>query len=196
MKAGKYRIIIGLAVVALLTTFSLPAAAGGNASPNTPKATAEDCFAEFETGTGADISCAWPVVLSVEERAELKKASREYLEDVSCQVTVKIARKMVSDALVAKDLVFEAPPQPVTCDLKTYKGVRKISATFAPRVVFKNGEAVEGTPGLGNVTGVTKVLSWPVVQFVNRWPGVKRDMVKIINAYRAHHAKKLSAGTR
>jgi hypothetical protein len=164
----------------ILTLVVVPTAGAGKSAG----ATIDDCFAELEQGTGEDIRCAWPVSLSDGERKDLKKASREYLEDVSCKVEIKIKRADVNQALTAADLVFESPPQPMSCDVTTYKGVTKISATFAPRVVFKGGQAVEGTPGLGNVTGVSKVLSWPVVQFVNRWPSVKRDMVKIINVMR------------
>lgn len=178
-------VLLGIAAVMFGAAWGVTGASAGD----TVKTTANDCFAELENGTGEEIVCAWPVSLSETERNDLKKASRAYLENVSCQVEIKIKRAMVDAALTAADLVFEAPPQPVACDLTTYKGVTKITATFAPRVVFKGGSAIEGTPGLGNVTGVSKVLSWPVVQFVNRWPSVKRDMVKIVNAYRAHHAK-------
>ena len=45
--------------------------------------------------------------------------------------------------------------------------------------------ATFATPGLGNVTGVNRYLSWPVVQYVNYSPGIRRDMIAIINAYRS-----------
>lgn len=70
----------------------------------------------------------------------------------------------------------------------TRKSVIPLTATFAPHVVFKAGETVDATPGLANVEGVNSYLAWPVVQYVNRSYGIRRDMLAIINAYRAHIA--------
>ena len=68
-----------------------------------------------------------------------------------------------------------------------------MTATFAPEATFKNGVAVSATPGLGNVKGIKRVVSWPVVQFVNRWPSVRAGMLTIINAYKKHKDAKSPA---
>jgi hypothetical protein len=150
----------------------------------------KDCFEELERGTSAEFVCTYPVALAEQERKDLKRITREYLQDVTCQVSVRIDRGMVERAVQDTDYVFEAPPQPVTCDVKTSKSNIHISATFAPRVTFKNGQAVEGTPGLENIQGVTRILSWPVKQYVNRAPHVRNTMVQIVNAYRKYWAEK------
>ena len=57
--------------------------------------------------------------------------------------------------------------------------------TFAPQATFKDGIAVTATPGLANVEGVNRYLAWPVVQYVNYAPGIRREMAAIIDVYRA-----------
>ncbi len=148
-----------------------------------------DCYAEFETGRGAEIACRVPLTLSEEERAELEAGSRGYVTDLTCTLTIRIDRALVEEAIMAADMAFESPEQPVACTIATPKRTWDITGTFAPKILIKNDEAVEATPGLGNVLGVTRVLSWPVVQFVNRWPSVRSGMLQVVNAYRAHRRK-------
>ncbi len=161
-----------------------PASAGAPAS-----ALSEDCFAEVETGTGSDIACLFQLQPSAAERAELEAGSRGYVKDFACRMTVRIARAEIDKALAAADYSFKSPEQPVVCTITTYKSTFDVTGTFAPEVVFKNGVAVSATPGLGNVKGITRVISWPIVQFVNRWPSVRDGMLTIVNAYRAHKSK-------
>lgn len=125
---------------------------------------------------------------SPEERAELDAGSRGYVRDFDCRLTVRIARALIDQALAANDFSFQSPEQPVVCTITTTKNTFDVTATFAPEVVFKNGVAVSATPGLANVKGVSRVISWPVVQFVNRWPSVREGMLTIVNAYRTHRA--------
>ena len=171
-------------------------AAAGPALAGAPAAALpEDCLKELDSGTEEEIACQFPMRLSPEEKAELEKGSRGYVKDVSCTLTVRIARAAIDTAVSAAEHVFQSPEQPVVCTVTTHKSTFDITGTFAPSVVFKNDVAVEATPGLGNVKGVTRVLSWPVVQFVNRWPSVRAGMLQVVNAYRAHARKKKAAKT-
>lgn len=149
-----------------------------------------DCFEELENGIRPEIACVFPLRLSDTEQAELEAGSRGYVKNVACTLTIRIPRKEVEFAIAARDHIFQSPEQPVTCTVTTHKSNFDITATFAPRVVFKNDTAVEATPGLGNVEGVTRVLSWPVVQFVNRWPSIRTGLLQVVNAYRTHARKK------
>jgi hypothetical protein len=160
------------------------------APPAAPATSSKDCFEELETGTSAEFTCTYPVALADQERADLKRITREYLQDVTCSVEVNINRGLVERAVGDRNFVFESPPQPVVCDVKTKSSNMHITATFAPKVTFKDGQAVEGTPGLDNIKGVTRILSWPVKQYVNRAPHVRNTMLQIINAYRKHRASK------
>jgi hypothetical protein len=190
-----------VAVVGLLALFdpdaamaAQPGAAPSPAPSAAPSlALSDDCFAEVETGTGPDIACLFPMRPSPAERADLEKGSRGYVKDFSCRLTVRIARAEIDKALAATDYVFKSPEQPVVCTITTHKSTFDVTGTFAPEVTFKNGAAISATPGLGNVQGITRVISWPVVQFVNRWPSVRDGMVQIINAYKAHKLGKAGA---
>ncbi|MCU0953593.1 MAG: hypothetical protein MUC37_03035 [Hyphomicrobium sp.] len=170
-------------MLAMLTAPTARAAGG------TPATLPEDCFAEVESGTGPDIACLFPLQPSPAERAELEAGSRGYVKDFNCRLTVRIARAEIDKALAAVDYVFKSPEQPVVCTITTYKSTFDVTGTFAPEVTFKNGQAVSATPGLGNVTGISRVISWPVVQFVNRWPSVREGMLTIINAYKKNKGR-------
>jgi hypothetical protein len=172
---------------AILVVTIQPAASDAGAPPSPPLS--EDCFSELTTGTGTEIACLFPLSLSEQERADLKAASRGYVENVTCTLTVRIARAQVDQAIAKADHIFQSPDQPVTCSVSTPKSTFDITGSFAPRVVFKSDKATEATPGLGNVTGVSRVISWPIVQFVNRWPSIRSGMLQIVNAYRDHARK-------
>ncbi len=156
-----------------------------------------DCVAEIERGRGPVIVCEFPTRLTDEERRDLKGLTRDMVQDVRCVVSIRIERAQVEAALAAPDLVFEAPPQPVACEVDTADTVYPITATFAPRVVFQGGDAVQATPGLAQVAGVPGYLAWPVVQYVNRSGSISDGMLRIINGYRAHYeARRIMAGRR
>jgi hypothetical protein len=176
-------------IVCAVCSAALGSGVAAAQSKDPAPALSEDCFAEVETGTGPEITCLFPLQPSAEERAELEKGSRGYVRDFKCRLTVRIPRAEIDKALAAVDYNFKSPEQPVVCTITTYKSTFDVTATFAPEVTFKNGEAVSATPGLGNVKGITRVISWPVVQFVNRWPSVREGMLTIVNAYKARKGK-------
>lgn len=147
------------------------------------------CLEELGKSAKDDISCDYVTLLTDEERADLTRLTRGVLQDASCRVAVRIARDVVAPALSGRDYVFESPPQQVSCEIKTSRGAVPLTGVFAPRVVFKDGKAVEASPGLGNVAGVSGYLSWPAVQYVNHAPGIRREMLATINAYRSRIAR-------
>jgi hypothetical protein len=153
----------------------------------------EDCFEELENGRGAEIACSFPLRLTEQERTDLRNVTRQYLQDLTCSMTIRIDRAKVDEAIRARDHTFQSPEQPVTCHVTTKGSAFDVTATFAPQVVFKNDTAVYATPGLGNVKGVSRVLSWPVMLYVNRGPGMRSSLLQIVNAYRTH-ARQRSAG--
>jgi hypothetical protein len=180
----------GLAAVLLIAAMTGDT---GPALKPPPPSLSEDCFAEIETGTAPEIACLFPISPSPQEREELEKGSRGYVKDFTCRLTVRISRAEIDKALTATDYVFTSPEQPVVCTITTYKSTFDVTATFAPEATFKNGVAVSTTPGLGNVKGISRIVSWPVVQFVNRWPSAREGMLTIINAYKQHKNAKSPA---
>lgn len=157
---------------------------------------APDCFSSLRKTQGARLVCEHRAWMTDEERADLTKLTRGYLLDAKCSVSVNIERALIDEGLAASDRTFDLPPQPVVCALETSGGPMTISGTFAPKVVFKEGFAVDATPGLGNVTGVNSYLAWPVVAYVNSAARIKGEMAAMINAFRAALNKRQQASVR
>lgn len=159
-----------------------PAAAGETAAPN------PDCFDEFLNAKGTDIVCTFPTRMSADEKVEVEKVTRGYLKDASCDVAIKMPRRLLADALAATgDHVFEAPAQKSHCEVVTLKATFPVEMTFAPKVVFKDGIAIEATPNLDNVTGVPKALWWPVAYWVNSSNMIEETTLKIVNAVKRRY---------
>ncbi|MEZ5926750.1 MAG: hypothetical protein R3D57_20475 [Hyphomicrobiaceae bacterium] len=170
-----------LATAALLAS-AVPALAGE------PSATEPDCFEQFLTGTEAEIACVFPTRMSAEELAEVRKVTKGLLWDARCEVQIRLPRKLIADALSASgDHVFEAPAQKSHCEVVTAKATLPVDMTFAPKVTFKDGLAIEATPNLGNVTGVPKVLWWPVAYWVNSSGMIEETTLKIVNAVKRRY---------
>jgi len=167
-----------------LIAFSIvmPAAAAG---PRAEPPLERNCFYQLLEATGAKIDCEHPAWLTEEEKADLTKLTRGYLLDASCTIKIAIERAKVDAALVGSDLTFESPPQPMTCVLMTSSGEMTIGGTFAPKVVFKDGTAIQATPGLAGITGINTYLAWPVVHYINNAERIGNPMKLMINAYRA-----------
>ena len=142
-----------------------------------------DCFQELTRGRDAEIACVFPVRMTDEELASVRKATHDLLRDARCAMTIRIPRRLIDDAVRAHDHVFQAPAQPVTCDVVTSKSTLPITFTFAPRVEFKDGQAVGASPIMADVTGVSRVLSWPVVTYVNHSRDIRDGMIQVVNAY-------------
>ena len=155
-----------------------------------PEGSLGRCLTALADTSTADVACTYEAVLTVDERRDMQRITRGLLVDAGCVVAVRVARDKLASAL-ARDAntTFEAPTQPVTCEIKTSRGDLHLKGTFAPKVVFKDGTAVSATPGLASVEGVNSALAWPVVQYVNRSPGIGRQMIEIINAYRGRFVR-------
>jgi hypothetical protein len=173
---------VALLGVAATPGFSAPQS-GGTSS----------CFAQLGRSGNPKLECDHRAWLTPQEQADLAKLTRGYLKDAQCNVKVSLERAVIDAAVAASDLEFQAPPQPVTCEIATSSGSLPVSATFAPRVVFKDGFAVSASPGLANVTGVNSYLAWPVVEYVNRSATIGEEMVRMINAYRGKLGKQHAA---
>jgi len=152
-------------------------------SEDVPSDLKRDCFWQLAEGTSDRIECTFPAIMTPQERNEVRRLTRNLLQDAHCSVEVSVERALIDEAMTKLSHVFEAPAQPVTCEVHTKKSVFPISSTFAPRVVFKDGAAVEATPGMGKVVGVSPVLGWPVRVWVNRSDLIEDGMLQVINAY-------------
>ena len=181
----------------LLVTLLMPSLASA-------ATTMGDCFADLERGTSTHIVCNFPLKPSPGERAEMEKQTSGYLKNVTCTVAIRIERALIAAAIAAQEHQFEAPPQPVACDVTmpgksgaeaTPDHIIPITGTFAPKVTIKDGLAVQATPGLADVKGVSRIISVPVVAYINRAGFMRDGMLKIVNAWMTHmRAAKTKAG--
>ncbi len=186
MLAHSHRIALPVALLLTVAPFAgRPAVAAG--------ANDRDCFHQLEKGRGPELVCEFPTKLTDDERRDLRSVSRDLVQDAICVVSIRIDRRLVEEALAADDIVFEAPPQAVRCEITTRESMVPVTASFAPRVVITGGEAVEASPGLGQVAGVSSVLAWPVVQYVNRAGNIQDGMLAVINAYRTLSSRRREA---
>lgn len=148
------------------------------------------CFRDLVKGRGAEIICELPLRPNDAETAELQRQSRGLLKAATCKVSIRIERAQIAAAIANPDHVFTAPPQPVSCDVTTAGRTGDmqlpISATFAPQVTIKDGKAIDATPGLDNIQGVPRPISWPVQYWVNSGSYVKGQMLQIVNAWLDH----------
>ena len=155
-----------------------------------PAASMNDCFADLERGKSTEIACEFPLKPSPSERAEMEKQTQGYLKDATCVVSIRIERALVNAAIEMPDYQFQAPPQPVSCNVtmpgKTGDQVIPITSTFAPHVTIKDSKAIEASPGLGDVKGVPKIISWPVAAYINRAGFLRTGMLKVVNAWMDH----------
>ena len=174
ISASIARSVFGLG---LLAGLAAPAAA---AKPS-------DCFDDLMRGRSAEIVCSFPLQPNAQERAELEKQSRGYVKSAECTVSIRIQRALITAAIENQEHVFQAPAQPVQCTVTALwdKAVKviPITATFAPKIIIKGGVATDANPGLADVTGVPRALSWPVEAWVNSGVGIKGNRLKVINAW-------------
>lgn len=153
-----------------------------------------DCFEKLTNGVGGEIACEFPTRMSASERAEAEKVTRGLLKDAACVVAIKIARALVDEALAAPaEHIFQAPPQQAKCTVTTSSAALPITLTFSPRVVFKDGVAIEASPRMGNVTGVPKALWWPVAYWLNSADMIEEPMLEIVNAFKGRQREKAAA---
>ncbi len=173
---------------AVLLMLLIAATASPAHAADEPAAEGPDCFEEFLNGTAEEIACTFPTRMSADEKAEAEKYTRGLLKDASCVVEIELPRKLIAEALAATgDHVFEAPAQKSHCEVVTSKATFPVAMTFAPKVIFKEGIAIEATPNLDNVTGVPKALWWPVAYWVNSSNMIEDATLKIVNAVKRRH---------
>lgn len=149
-----------------------------------------DCFADLARGKGTEIVCEFPIKPSDAERAEMEKQTAGYLKDAICTVSIRIERALVMAAVETPDYQFQAPPQPVACNVtmpgKAGDQIIPIGGTFAPLVTIQAGVATMATPGLGGITGVSRLISVPVTAYINRAGFLREGMLKTVNVWLVH----------
>ena len=174
--------MLAVAAVALVGP-ALADDAKPSVSTRTPLQQEADCWVQFMESDSKEIACAFPALMEEEDRAKIAKLTRQLFKDASCQITIKLERAIIDEAVKAPELAFVTPPQAVSCEVKTSRGDVPVAFTFAPKIDIKGGKAVKASPGMGNVTGVNSWLAWPVVAYVNSAGSIQDVMLRVVNAY-------------
>jgi hypothetical protein len=184
MRCGSV-VVAGAVVVAGLAAGSPAIADEAKTAPDKRTALQQeaDCWVQFMESDSKEISCSFPALMETEDRESIAKLTRQVFKDASCQITIKLERALIDNAVTTPDLSFVAPAQPVSCEVKTSKGDLPVAFTFAPKIQIKGGKAIKASPGMGNVTGVNSWLAWPVVAYVNGAGSIQDVMLRVVNAY-------------
>ncbi len=176
-------------LAASLTLNAVLPAAPASAAEEAENRIERDCFWQLTEGRADTIDCDFPVRMTPIELKKVRELTRGVLIDAHCNMVVSIARRLVTEAIDTPDHIFEPPPQPVNCTIETTKRAFPIAFSFRPRVIFKDGRAIEATPGMAAPTRATRVLSWPVRKWVNTSDEIEDAMIRIINAYLKRYRK-------
>ena len=160
-----------------------PCAGAETAAPPAASLDEADCWYQFFDAVGPRIACSFPAIMEDKDRAEIRKLTRDVLQDARCAVTIDIERAPVEDAVKSPDTTFTVPPQPVACEIVTGRGKLSVTFTFAPKIQIKAGTAVKATPGMDHVSGVNSWLAWPVVVYINASGSIQDVMLRVVNAY-------------
>lgn len=163
-----------------------PGPAASSAPPTAPTGE-DDCLAQLLTERTRDVDCSFPVEMTDEDRADIRRLTRDLFVDARCTARVSLARALVDQAMTMADAALEVPAQPVECEVETSRGNWQVRFTFTPKLELKAGNAVVATPGMGEVTGVNSWLAWPVVAWVNSSDSIEDVMLRVVNAARKRY---------
>jgi hypothetical protein len=178
----KLRVLCATVVAAGLTWLSHPATAASPAAGAAPA----NCLNQIASGSSPEVICSFPTALGERERAELRRMTGDLFVDARCLVHVRIERRQIAAVLIKPDHVFQASPQQVTCELISSSERLPVRATFAPRIVIRDGRAVDAHPGMADLTGINELVADPVLQYINQSETIRRQMVGMVNMYIAN----------
>lgn len=184
-----YRIELRKPLALLIGALMLLVLNDAHAESNQSEPIERDCFWQLTKGNSNRIKCDFPVRMTPDELKKVQELTRGVLTNAECNMVVDIERKLIEEAMHTPDHIFEPPAQPVSCDINTTKKDFTLEFFFKPRVIFKEGQAIEATPGMGAETRATRVISWPVRKWVNSSDEIEDAMVRIINAYLKQYRK-------
>ena len=142
---------------------------------------------------GDDLKCA---LTKTWAKSTLKEADQRDVKwdfgDARCTVHININRAAVVAALAAGESKFWVPPHTANCIVEQDGQVKTVTATVAPKIVFKDGKAnkiwinllnVEGPAGIKATLSTAAQLNDSIGLF-------HRAMLKSVNGYIYKHCPK------
>jgi hypothetical protein len=109
--------------------------------------------------------------------------------DARCSVHIDISREKIIGAVTGKQVKFWVPPHTANCLVEQDGQVKTVTATVAPKIVFKDGRAEKIWINLLNVDGPTGIKATLVTAAqLNDTIGLfHRAMLKSVNGYIHKH---------
>jgi len=142
---------------------------------------------------GEDLRCS---VTKTWARSTIKEADSQKLSwgygDARCTAEISLSRVRLIAVLNGEGKKFFVPPHTVNCVVEQDGKLEKVTATVAPKIVFKDGKADKVWVNLKEVDGPPGIKGTLVAaaEFADRLGLFHRQMIKAINRYIDRHCPK------
>ena len=142
---------------------------------------------------GEDLKCA---LTKTWARSKIKEAENSKLTwgygDARCTVDINIERLAVVQAMTGERDKFWVQPHTANCIVESDGKMEKVTATLAPKIVFKDGRVDKIWINLKSVEGpaTIKATIYTAAELTDRLGLFHRRMVKSANRYIERHCPK------
>jgi hypothetical protein len=142
---------------------------------------------------GDDLKCS---LTKTWARSTIKEADSHKLSwafgDAQCSVDINLNRAVLVSALTDDQKKLRVPPHTVNCVVEQDGKLEKVTATLAPKIVFRDGKADKVWVNLTNVEGPAgiKATLHTAAQLADTLGLFHRRMIKSINRYVERHCPK------
>ncbi len=142
---------------------------------------------------GDDLKCS---LTKTWARSTIKAADSHKLSwafgDAQCSVDINLSRAVLVSAMTDEQKKLRVPPHTVNCVVEQDGKLEKVTATLAPKIVFKDGKADKIWVNLTNVEGPAgiKATLQTAAQLADTLGLFHRRMLKSINRYIERHCPK------
>jgi hypothetical protein len=141
---------------------------------------------------GEDLKC---LLSKTWGKAAIKEADQAKVKwgfgDARCTVQIHISRALIASALSSggKEYKFWVPPHTANCLVEEGGVARPLTATLAPKIVFKNGKAEKIWVNLVSLEGppTVKATLWAAAELTDNVGIFHGAMVKSVNRFIAKH---------
>jgi hypothetical protein len=142
---------------------------------------------------GDDLKCS---LTKTWAQSAIKEANSHKLSwafgDAQCTVDINLNRAILVSALTDDQRKLRVPPHTFNCVVEQDGKLEKVTATVAPKIVFKDGKADKVWVNLKNVEGPAgiKATLQTAAQLADTLGLFHRRMIKSINRYVERHCPK------
>jgi hypothetical protein len=135
---------------------------------------------------GEDLKCE---LTKTWAKSAIKRADGPALKwgfgDARCSVHLQISRALLVAALTKKDHKLWIPPHTANCIVEEGGEMKTITATLAPKIVFKDGKAEKIWINLVRMDGSSAITSllWAAAKLEDSTGLFQQPMLKAVNKY-------------